>query len=133
MLLSSSTMRIVNVPTVNSFAFLSCLLMSLTPAAAQTVVIPVAGVTPTLTSVVVDNGAGDQSDPHVSGDWAAYTSDVSIRYYRFSTGVVSQIPMGASVDDLLSDISGSKIAFSRIFSGQGGHNGVRCGDWFASH
>jgi hypothetical protein len=73
---------------------------------------------PALTSVVVDNGPGDQTDPHVSGDWAAYTSDSSIssiRYYRFSTGVVSQIPTGASVDDLLSDISGSQIAFTRIF------------------
>ena len=59
--------------------------------------------------------AGDQTDPHVSGDWAAYTSGISIRYYQFSTGIDSQIPADASVlDDLLSDISGSKIAFTRI-------------------
>lgn len=89
--------------------------MNLT-AAAQ-VVVPVNGVTPTLTPVTINASAGDQNDPHISGDWVAYTSDFSIRYYQFSTAVDAQIPMGASARDLLSDISGSKVVFSRVISG----------------
>ncbi len=80
-------------------------------------VVPVNGALPTLLPVTINAGAGDQNDPHVSGDWAAYSSDLSIRYYRFSTGVDTQIPMGASSRDLLSDISGSKVVFSRVISG----------------
>ncbi len=67
--------------------------------------------------VTINASAGDQFDPHVSGDWAVYTSDLSIRYYRFSTGVDAAIPMGSSARDLLSDISGSRIVFSRTITG----------------
>ncbi|MEK7408136.1 MAG: PxKF domain-containing protein [Acidobacteriota bacterium] len=84
----------------------------LTPAAQA--VVPIPGVTPPLTPVAINVGPVDQYDPHVSGDWAAYTSDNSIRYYRFSTAVDAQIPTGNSARDLLSDISGSKIVFSRV-------------------
>ena len=48
----------------------------------------------------------------------AYTSDLSIRYYNFATNVDAQIPMGSSARDLLSDISGSKIVFSRVITGK---------------
>ncbi|MGH8657566.1 MAG: hypothetical protein ACREV4_03530 [Gammaproteobacteria bacterium] len=67
-----------------------------------------------MTAVTINNGAGDQYDPHVSGDFAAYAMDLAIRYYRFSNAADAAIPMGSSVNDLLSDISGSKIVFSRI-------------------
>jgi Tol biopolymer transport system component len=77
-------------------------------------VVPVTGATPTLTPVTINSGPGDQTDPHVSGDWAAYTDNVAIRYYNFSTGVDAQIPLAASSRDLLSDVSGSKIVFSHI-------------------
>ncbi len=80
-------------------------------------IVPVNGVTPTLMSVTVNNGAGDQYDPHVSGEWAAYTSDLSIRYYSFATNTDAAIPLGISARDLLSDISGSKIVFSRVVTG----------------
>jgi hypothetical protein len=80
-------------------------------------IVPVNGVTPTLASVTVNNGAGDQYDPHVSGDVAAYTSDLSIRYYRFSTGIDDGIPLGPSARDLLSDVSGGKVVFSRVITG----------------
>ena len=82
------------------------------------VVVPVNGVTPTLTPVTINNGVGDQYDPHVSGDWVSYTSDNSIRYYNFSTATDAAIPLGASVRDLLSDISGTKVVFSRIVTGK---------------
>lgn len=80
-------------------------------------VTPVNGAAPTLTPVTINNGPGDQYDPHVSGDFAAYTSDLSIRYYRFSTASDNGIPMGPSARDLLSDISGSKVVFSRVVTG----------------
>ncbi|MFN0278230.1 MAG: cohesin domain-containing protein [Pyrinomonadaceae bacterium] len=80
-------------------------------------IVPVNGVTPTLTSVTVNNGAGDQYDPHVSGEWAAYTSDLSIRYYSFATNTDAAIPLGISARDLLSDTSGGKIVFSRVVTG----------------
>lgn len=86
------------------------------PVAAQSVVVPVMGTTPTLTPVTINSSPGDQSNPHVSGDWATYTSDNAIRYYNFSTGVDAQIPLGLSAQDLLSDISGSKIVFSRAIT-----------------
>lgn len=61
-------------------------------------------------------GPGDQVDPHVSGDWVVYQSDLSIRYYNFATSVDAQIPMDPlAARDLLSDVSGSRIVFSRVF------------------
>ncbi len=87
------------------------------PAAALAVV-PAVGAPPNLIAVTINDGPGDQNDPHVSGDWAAYSSDLAIRYYRFSTAIDSQIPLGASARDLLSDISGSRVVFSRIIMGQ---------------
>jgi Tol biopolymer transport system component len=78
---------------------------------------PVNGTSPALTSVTINDSPGDQNDPHVSGDWAAYSSGLTIRYYNFATHTDAQIPMGASARDLLSDISGSKIVFSRIIPG----------------
>jgi len=81
------------------------------------VVVPINGATPTLTPVTVNNGAGDQYDPHVSGDFAAYTSDLSIRYYNFATNSDAAIPLGPSARDLLAGVSGSKIVFSRVITG----------------
>lgn len=98
-----------------SLSFLLTVMASLTSAAAQAVV-PVNGTPPTLTPVTINNGAGDQYDPHVSGDWAAYTSHNSIRYYNFATNTDAEIPIGSSARDLLSDVSGSKIVFSRVIT-----------------
>jgi hypothetical protein len=64
--------------------------------------------------VTINGGPGDQFDPHVSGDWVAYTADFGIRYYNFATNIDAAIPMGESVNDLLSGVSGSKIVFSRV-------------------
>jgi len=89
----------------------------LTPAAAQAVV-PGNGTPPTLTPITINAGVGEQNDPHVSGDWVVYASGFSLRYYNFATTVDAQIPMGESARDLLSDISGSKIIFSRMIVDQ---------------
>jgi hypothetical protein len=84
---------------------------------AAQVIVPVNGTAPTLTPVTINSSAGDQFDPHVSGDWAAYTSDTGIRYYNFATNTDAAVPLGPSADDLLSDVSGSKIAFARVIVG----------------
>jgi hypothetical protein len=87
--------------------------LSLNPAAGLAAV-PVLYPPPVLTEVAINIGPGDQYNPHLSGDWASYTGDHAIRYYRFSTGTDAGIPMGSSFSDLLSGISGSRIVFSRI-------------------
>ena len=88
----------------------------LLPPAAMAIV-PVNGTTPAFTPISINSTPGDQSDPHVSGDWAAYTDNVAIRYYNFATNSDAQIPMGSSARDLLSDVSGSKVVFSRVLTG----------------
>jgi len=99
-----------------SLSFLLVLMSGLTSAAAQAVV-PVNGAPPILIPVTINASVGDQFDPHVSGDWAAYTSGLGIRYYNFATNIDAAIPLGASSNDLLADISASKIAFSRVITG----------------
>ena len=66
--------------------------------------------------VTINASAGDQFDPHVSGDLAAYTSDHSIRYYDFFTGNDAQVPGALGAVDNLSDVSNGKIVFSRLDS-----------------
>jgi hypothetical protein len=73
-----------------------------------------------LTLVTVNDGPGNQTDPHVSGDLAAYTSTVTgstqIRYYNFLTstdiGIPNVHPSGVQTTDYLSDISGHTIVFT---------------------
>ena len=85
--------------TCSSLVFLMAATAGLGSTEAQAVV-PVNGVPPVLTPVTINDGPGDQTEPHVSGDWAAYTSDIAIRYYRFSTAGDAQIPMGASAREI---------------------------------
>jgi hypothetical protein len=70
----------------------------------------------TVTPVTINDSGGDQTDPHVSGDLVSYTDTATsqIRYYRFSTGIDAAIPSGAAIFDVLSDVSGNLVAFSRI-------------------
>ena len=71
-------------------------------------------------TIPVDNTAGDQLDPHVSGDLAAYTdaadpAQALIRYYDFLSPVSpnAAIPGTADEIDTLSDVNGGHIAFAR--------------------
>ncbi|GMU62385.1 MAG: hypothetical protein AMXMBFR34_41480 [Myxococcaceae bacterium] len=74
------------------------------------------------TPISIDLSDGDQYDPHVDGDLAAYShADISgrqeIRYYRFGAGTPSSaIPNGGGAD-YLSDIDRGRIAFTRTGSG----------------
>jgi len=66
------------------------------------------------TTVTINNGDGDQTLPHVSGNLAAYTdvADGHIHYYDFLSGIDGFVP-GVSLGDTLSDVSGSRVAFTR--------------------
>ncbi len=79
------------------------------------------------TVVTINAGPGDQTDPHVSGDLAAYTSDVKgavqIRYFIFNSSGggtdfgIANSNGGVQTIDQLSDVSGNTIVFTRFQSG----------------
>ena len=70
---------------------------------------------------VVNAGPGNQTDPHLSDSYAAYTSSLAgstqIRYFKFlgggDTGISNFTPDGVAVD-FLSDVSGSELVFTRV-------------------
>lgn len=103
----------------NIFAAIAFCLFLAAAASAQTVVVPVNGPPLQVTHVAINLGAGDQTDPHISGDRVAYTSGHTVRYYDFSTGADEQIPQATLTRDYLSDISGSKIVFARQYPAPG--------------
>ncbi|MBK7858698.1 MAG: hypothetical protein IPJ65_08765 [Archangiaceae bacterium] len=73
-------------------------------------------------SVTIDGSAGDQVDPHVSGDLAAYTDLEAgglIRYYDFLSSWTQTVPSAPGATDSLSDLEGQHIAFVRTQSGVG--------------
>jgi hypothetical protein len=82
------------------------------------------------TTIVVDNTGGDQLDPHVSGDLAAYTDSADpsapvIRYYDFLNPAAPNpnpaITGGIGDEDRLSDVNGDHIAFARNNNGFNSH------------
>jgi Tol biopolymer transport system component len=71
-------------------------------------------------SLVVNNGPGDQTDPHVSGSRVAYThqpslSSSEIRYHDLDTGEDRAIPNEGGYDSI-ADIHGDTVVFTRITS-----------------
>ena len=98
---------------VRRTSWLIALVLALLPAVVMAIV-PISYPTPVLVPIDINLNPGDQFDPHVSGDWVSYTSDLRIRYYNFATGTDAEIPPGSGVDDLLAGVSGSKIVFSRV-------------------
>lgn len=77
------------------------------------------------TVVPVGTVAGDQTDPHVSGDWVVYTdfsagsSSGRIHYHNVVTGFDAAIPNLEGGGDSLSDISGTTVVY--IHFGDGKH------------
>lgn len=92
--------------------------LSLAPVvAAMLGITPIGSGTLTPTRVTINNQPGDQYDPHVDGDVAAYSASTGvdqIRYFRFSTGQDRAIPAPAGAIDLLSDIDDERIVFTRV-------------------
>jgi Tol biopolymer transport system component len=67
------------------------------------------------TSVTINNGPGDASDPHVSGDWVSYTDDSTgslvVHYYNLATGQDASIPNPGG-NDSLSGVSGTNAVYT---------------------
>ncbi len=82
---------------------------------------PVSGPPLVLSPITINNQPGEQYDPHVDGDLAAYSDAVAtqIHYYRFATAADAVIPNtladGTVTSDLLSAVNADRIAFTRQF------------------
>ena len=79
---------------------------------------PANGGDPGGTLWAVNNGPGDQTEPHVSGDLVVYTNNnepsSTIHYLDFATAATGVVPAGAFADnDFLPDVAGNRIVFSR--------------------
>ncbi len=82
--------------------------------------------------ITINKQAGDQFDPHVDQNIAAYSNEVTvpgtsnivqeIRYYEFLTNsdfsISNVLPDGSMAQDLLSDVDQGRIVFTRIFPGR---------------
>lgn len=74
------------------------------------------------TTVTINRSPGDQYDPHVDADLAAYSNaspgTTEIRYFNFATSsdtAISNLVPGGQAIDLLSDVNQNRIVFTRIF------------------
>jgi Tol biopolymer transport system component len=82
---------------------------------------PSSGPTLTGTFSVINNGPGNQTNPHVACDLASYTNvdDITgastIHYWDFAASADHVVP-GNGID-LLSDVSSSRIAFTEVTAG----------------
>src|SRR5437763_524734 len=69
------------------------------------------------TQQVVNNGPGDQTDPHVSDAWVAYTSELNggseIRFHNLTSNADSAVPSNGGMD-FLSDVSGSTLVYTHL-------------------
>ncbi len=78
-----------------------------------------------LTKVTVNGASGDAFDPHVDGDVAAYTASngvtQEIHYFNFGTSadavISSALPGGGNASDMLSDVQGGRVVFTRLIPG----------------
>jgi Tol biopolymer transport system component len=65
---------------------------------------------------VINAGPGDQTNPHVSGDIAVYTSTDAtseVRYYDFATNTDHLVPTGGFAA-FLSDVSNGHIVYTQV-------------------
>ena len=91
---------------------------------AATAVVPINGPSPGSAIVTINNSPGQQNDPHVSGDLVSYTDSSGfpqIRYYNFADGkdtaIDNVLPDGTYGVDVLSDVSGHNVVFTRQAGG----------------
>lgn len=93
-------------------------------------VIPTPGGPLTLTPIPVNVGIGDQTNPSVDQDLAAYSAidrnNLQIRYFRFSTGVdlavPNALPGGFTAQDYLPHVQDERVVMTRMYPD--GHNGI---------
>lgn len=99
-------------------------------AAMMLTVTPATGGLLSAPQITINNQAGDQFDPHVDQNLAAYSNAVDtltsglvqqIRFYDFPTDKDFAIPNtladGGLANDLLSDVDQGRIVFTRVFPG----------------
>lgn len=108
-------------PLPFALAVLACVAATAGTVTAQEPVVPPPPLPVTSPVVTVNDGPGEQNDPHVSGDLVSYTdgtivSSQTIRYYRFSTAADLAVASPSGAHDLLADVSGDRIVFTRIQS-----------------
>ena len=77
-----------------------------------------AAINGTGTTITINNGPGNQTNPHISGDWVVYTDDASgintIDYHNLATGADGVIPTGSNALDVLSAISGTTVVYTHV-------------------
>jgi len=81
-------------------------------------VVPTSATTPSGVGVTINAGLGNQSDPHVSQNLAAYTdlSSGQIRYYNFLTATdlaISNVTGNEVAGDTLADVYNNSVVFTR--------------------
>ncbi len=101
------------------------MLLGLLPGAAYAeplpaqIIVSVMGTTPTIVQMAVNDGAGGQTDPHVSGDWVSYTDNsvYGIRFQNLDLGFASDrpIPHADGVYDSLSDLGADSSGYNVVF------------------
>ncbi len=90
--------------------------------AASLSTVPLDGGQLTFTRIAINTTLGDQFDPHVDDDLAAYSNatiaDQTIHFFRFSTAadttIAPAVVNGQTTSDLLSDVQGGRIVFTRV-------------------
>jgi hypothetical protein len=97
-------------------AVLAATAATVATAVAQQQVTPPPPIVVTTPIITINGSPGDQTDPHVNKDLASYTDTVAgqIHYYSFLSMVDAAIPSDPTFIDILSDVNGGRIAFSRI-------------------
>jgi hypothetical protein len=115
--------RMVRAFWVSLCAFAIGLAVFLQGPTAAFAIVPVPAPAVVVTQVTINNSGTDQTDPHVSGDLATYSSltatSQELRYYHFSTAVdqgINNVPSGEVATDNLAGVSGARIAFTRLSS-----------------
>ncbi|MGH2654370.1 MAG: PxKF domain-containing protein [Actinomycetota bacterium] len=82
--------------------------------------VPAMGTMPAGTTTVINQSNGPQRDPHVSGSLVSYSDEAPvpsrIHVFNLGTGIDSTIAGTSSEHDFLSDVSGTNVVFTRIFS-----------------
>jgi hypothetical protein len=77
------------------------------------------GTTPPLSTITVNDGPGDQGDPHLSGSLVAYTSalsgDSEIRYRDLADATDTAIPTNGGLD-FLPYVSGTIVVYTHLSS-----------------
>ncbi|MFT3707883.1 MAG: hypothetical protein QM817_09530 [Archangium sp.] len=68
----------------------------------------------------INEANGNQVDPHVDGDLAAYSNEIAsqIFFYDFATAISGAIGNDGNID-LLSDVDANRIVFTRVFASDG--------------